>query len=104
MDRKRLDMKTERNGTELTVRLSGQLNTVTSPRLSEHLEAELPGVQLLTLDFEECRMVSSAGLRVLLTAYKKLKAAGGSMVLTHVGDTFREVLEDTGLYSVFTVR
>ena len=104
MDRNRLDLKTEKNGTELTVYLSGQLNTMNSPVLAKHLEAELPGLQLLTLDFEDCQFVSSAGLRVLLSAYKQMKASGGSMVLTHVGNAFREVLEGTGLYGVFDVR
>ncbi len=104
MDRNILDMKTEKNGSELTVRLCGPLNTMTSPMLSKHLEAELPGVQHLALDFADCEFVSSAGLRVLLNVYKSLKAAGGAMVLIHVGDAFREVLEGTGFYTVFDIR
>ena len=58
----------ENNGNELTVRLSGELNTLTAPELSDLLKSELDGVQTLTLDFNECDYVSSAGLRVLLAA------------------------------------
>ena len=50
----------EKNGNELTVRLSGELNTLTAPELSDLLKSELDGVQTLTLDFNECDYVSSA--------------------------------------------
>ena len=49
-----MNLTTEKNGTELTVRLSGELNTLTAPELSSLLDKELPGVQALTLDFAEC--------------------------------------------------
>ena len=104
MDKKRLDLETEKNGTELTIRLSGQLNTATAKKLSDILDEELPGVQLLTLDFEGCSYVSSAGLRVLLATYKKLTAAGGKMLLTNVGENFMEVLDATGLDGSFDIQ
>ena len=98
-----MNLTTEKNGTELTVRLSGELNTLTAPELSSLLDKELPGVQALTLDFAECDYVSSAGLRVLLGTFKQMKAAQGSMELANVGENFRDVLENTGLDAVFGV-
>ena len=98
-----MELKTEKNGTELTVRLSGELNTLTAPDLSKLLDAELSGMEQLTLDFAECDYVSSAGLRVLLGTFKQMKASGGDMRLTNVGEGFMEVLENTGLDSVFDV-
>jgi anti-sigma B factor antagonist len=98
-----MTLTTEKNGTELTVRLSGELNTQTAPELSGLLSKELDGVQELTLDFAECDYVSSAGLRVLLATYKQMSAAKGSMELTNVGENFRDVLENTGLDSVFGI-
>ena len=99
-----MQLTTAKNGSDLTVSLSGELNTLTAPELSSLLEKELGGVQRLTLDFAECDYVSSAGLRVLLATFKQLKAAGGSMVLTHVGENFMDVLQNTGLDAVFDIR
>ena len=93
----------EKNGTNLTVRLNGELNTLTAPELSALLTKELGGVQALTLDFTECDYVSSAGLRVLLATFKQMKAAKGSMSLANVGENFRDVLENTGLDAVFGI-
>ena len=94
----------EKNGNELTVRLSGELNTLTAPELSDLLKSELDGVQKLTLDFAECDYVSSAGLRVLLATFKQMKAAKGSMSLTNVGQSFMDVLQNTGLDAVFDMQ
>lgn len=98
-----MNLTTEKNGTELTVRLSGELNTLTAPELAALLDKELDGVQALTMDFAECDYVSSAGLRVLLGTFKQMKAADGDMRLTNVGENFMDVLENTGLDSVFGI-
>ena len=98
-----MEMTTEKNGTEMKVRLSGELNVMTAPELSDLLDKELNGVQDLTFDFAECDYVSSAGLRVLLATFKKMKAAGGTMQLDNVGTMLRDVLESTGLDAVFEI-
>ena len=98
-----LNMKTEKNGSEMTVFLSGELNTVTAPELGALLDRELPGVQKLTLDFAECGYVSSAGIRVLLSTFKRIKAAKGRLQRSHVGENFMDVLENTGLDAVFDI-
>ena len=98
-----MTLTTEKNGTQLTVRLSGELNTLTAPELSALLSKELTGMQNLTLDFKECDYVSSAGLRVLLATFKQMKVAKGGMELTNVGENFKDVLQNTGLDAVFGV-
>ena len=98
-----LNMRKEKNDSEMTVFLSGELNTVTAPELSAFLDRELPGVQNLRLDFAECDYVSSAGIRVLLSTFKKIKAAKGSLQLNQVGENFMDVLENTGLDAVFDI-
>lgn len=98
-----MELKSQKNGKELTVSLSGELNTLTAPELSALLDKEMPGVQSLTLDFSDCDYVSSAGIRVLLATFKLLKAAKGHMCLKHVGENFMEVLENTGLDAVFDI-
>ena len=88
-----LKLTPQKNGEELTISLEGELNTLTAPELSALLEKELPGMRLLTLDFTGCDYVSSAGIRVLLAAFKQMKGAKGGMRLTNVGENFAEVLE-----------
>ena len=98
-----MKLTAEKNGTALTVRLSGELNTLTASELSALLNKELDGVKALTLDFKECDYVSSAGLRVLLATFKKMKASKGSMALANVGENFLSVLQNTGLNAVLGV-
>ena len=98
-----MTLTTDKNGTQLTVHLNGELNTLTAPELSALLTKELGGVKALTLDFKECDYVSSAGLRVLLATFKQMKAAKGTMALANVGENFRDVLENTGLDAVFGI-
>lgn len=93
----------QKNGTDLTIHLSGELNTLTAPELSTLLDKELVGVKALTLDFAECDYVSSAGLRVLLATFKQMKVAKGTMALQNVGENFKDVLQNTGLDAVFGV-
>ncbi|WP_316630390.1 STAS domain-containing protein [uncultured Ruminococcus sp.] len=99
-----MKLTAEKNGTALTVHLSGELNTLTAPELSALLDKELGGVQELTLNFAECDYVSSAGLRILLATFKKMKASKGSMVLSNVGENFMDVLSNTGLDAVFDIQ
>jgi anti-sigma B factor antagonist len=96
-----MKLTTEKNGAELTVRLNGEVNANTAPELSAFFNEELPGVQALTLDFAECDYVSSAGLRVLLTTFKRMKAADGSMSFANVGKGLMDVFQITGLARVF---
>ena len=96
-----MTLTTDKNGTNLTVHLSGELNTLTAPELTALLDKELGGVKALTLDFAECDYVSSAGLRALLATFKLMKAAGGDIKLANVGENFRDVLKNTGLDAVF---
>ena len=98
-----MTLTSDKNGTKLTVHLSGELNTMTAPNLTALLDKELGGVKELTLDFAECDYVSSAGLRVLLATFKQMKAAKGTMALANVGENFQDVLKNTGLDAVFGI-
>ena len=99
-----MKLTTEKNGTELIVYLSGEVNTQTAPELAALLDKELPGVQSLILDFAECDYVSSAGLRILLATFKRLKASQGSMNLINVGKGLMDVFHITGLAAVFNLK
>ena len=89
-------------GTSLTVAVAGRLDTVTSPDLEAELKASLDGVTDLTLDFAGLEYISSAGLRVLLTAQKRMNAQG-SMRVRNVNETVGEVFEVTGFADFLTI-
>ena len=73
------------NGTELTLKVSGRLDTMTAPDLEAELNNSLPGAESLVLDFSSLDYISSAGLRVLLSAHKVMAGKGG-MTVTHVNE------------------
>ena len=82
--------------------LEGRLDTVSAPELEAELKDALDGVSELTLDLEKLEYISSAGLRVLLTAQKTM-AKQGSMKLVHVNDLVMEILEVTGFVDILTI-
>ncbi len=90
------------NGTELTVVLSGRLDTTTSPKLEAELKKSILGVTTLVFDFASLEYISSAGLRVLLSA-QKIMNKQGSMVIRHINETIREVFDITGFADILTV-
>ncbi|MBP5262320.1 MAG: STAS domain-containing protein [Clostridiales bacterium] len=87
---------------ELTVALEGRLDTLTSPELEEKLEPALEGVTKLIFDFEKLEYISSAGLRILLTAMQVMEEQG-SMVVKNVCEEVREVFEITGFIDDLTI-
>ncbi len=82
--------------------LEGRLDTVTAPDLEKELKASLDGVSELVLDFEKLEYISSAGLRVLLSAQKTM-ARQGEMKITKVNETIMEIFEVTGFSDILTI-
>ena len=89
-----------KNGETLTVALDGRLDTITAPELEAFFGENCGNIEALTLDCEKLVYVSSAGLRVLLTAQKKMK---GAMKLINVCELVMEVFEMTGFVDVLTI-
>ena len=89
-------------GTELEIGLEGRLDTMTAPELEAELRDSLNGVESLKLDFEKLDYISSAGLRVLLSAHKIMSGKGG-MKITNVNEIVREVFEVTGFADILTI-
>ena len=79
--------------------LEGRLDTVTAPQLEETLLAIYPQLSELTFDLEKLEYISSAGLRVLLSAHKVMSCKGGLKV-ANVNEIVREVFEVTGFDSI----
>ena len=85
---------------ELLVAIDGRLDTVTAPELEGFLGKHYEGTDSLTFDCQRLIYISSAGLRVLLTAHKRMK---GAMKLTGVNELVMEVLEMTGFADVWVI-
>ena len=90
------------NGEELTLIVSGRLDTQTAPELENELDASVSGVKELTFDMTNLEYVSSAGLRVILKA-QKIMNAQGSMKLIGVNDSIMEVFDITGFLDILTI-
>ena len=90
------------NGTELTVTITGRLDTTTAPQLEAEFKQSINGIEKLTLDFSALEYLSSAGLRVLLAAQKVMNKQG-EMVVRNVNETISEIFEVTGFSDVLTI-
>jgi anti-sigma B factor antagonist len=90
------------NGTALTLAVEGRLETTTAPELEAVVNNEIADVTDLTFDFAALEYISSAGLRVLLSAQKKM-SAHGTMKIIHVNEIVNEVFEITGFSSILTI-
>ena len=91
-----------RNETALTIALSGRLDTVTAPELEAVLKDALADVSEMTFDFEKLDYISSAGLRVLLSAQKTMNRQG-TMKVIHVNEMILEIFEVTGFSDILTI-
>lgn len=90
------------NGNELTVNLTGRLDTTTAPQLEAELKQNISGVEKLVLDFAALEYLSSAGLRVLLAAQKAMNKQG-EMIIRNVNDTIQDIFEVTGFSEILTI-
>ena len=90
------------NGNELTLALSGRLDTITAPQLETEVKENIDGVECLVFDFAALDYLSSAGLRVLLTA-QKIMNKQGSMVVRNINETIAEIFEVTGFCDILTI-
>ena len=97
-----MDIKKTKNDTTLTLAIQGRIDTTTAPQLEAELRSDIDGVTELYLDSTGVEYISSAGLRVLLSA-QKLMSRQGKMVLSHVNESVMEVFEVTGFSDILTI-
>ncbi len=96
-----MNIKKKKDGTTLTVFISGRIDTATAPTADAAINESLDGVQSLILDFTEVNYLSSAGLRMLLSLQKKMMKKDG-MKLIGVNDDVSDVFEVTGFDEILT--
>ena len=97
-----MTIEIKRNAEETTIELVGRLDTTTAPALDKTINEDITGTKNLVLDVKELEYISSAGLRVLLGAQKKMQKLG-SMKVTNVREEVMEVFEMTGFADILTI-
>ena len=97
-----LNIEKKIEGSNMNVALSGRLDTTTAPQLEAELKGSMDGVSSLVMDFEKLEYISSAGLRVLLSA-QKIMNKQGEMKLIHVNDVINEIFDVTGFSDILNI-
>ena len=97
-----MTIEIKRNTEETIINLVGRLDTITAPALDKTINEDIAGTKNLVLDVKELEYISSAGLRVLLGAQKKMQKIG-SMKVKNVREEVMEVFEMTGFADILVI-
>ena len=89
-------------GTKLTIALEGRLDTTTSPQLESELHPDIDAATELTFDLEQLQYISSAGLRVLLSA-QKIMNKQGTMTIKNVCPEIMDIFDVTGFVDILNI-
>ena len=96
-----MEIKSTTEGTRLTIAVSGRVDTVTAPELAAALK--FGDATCVVIDLANVPYMSSAGLRLLLAAHKKMLGKGGELRIANVQETVREVLDITGFSDILNL-
>ena len=97
-----MNIQKTKEGSALTVALEGRLDTVTAPQLEGELRSAVDGVTELIFDLSALEYISSAGLRVLLSAQKVMNRQG-SMSIRNVSAEIMEIFDVTGFTDILNI-
>ena len=97
-----MKIEIKKNASETIIEIIGRLDTITAPALDKTINEDLENTTTLILDIKELEYISSAGLRVLLAAQKKMQKIG-SMKVINVCTEVMEVFEMTGFADILVI-
>ena len=97
-----MTIEIKRSAENTVIEIIGRLDTTTAPALDKTINEDTADTKNLVLDLKGLEYISSAGLRVLLGAQKKMQKIG-SMKLISVREEVMEILEMTGFADIFTI-
>jgi anti-sigma B factor antagonist len=99
-----IDLKVDRDGTGAVLRVTGEVDLTSAPRLDDEVTALIEGaVTDLTIELKGVSFMDSTGLRVLLKASKMIDSNGGKLQLAQPSDPVKRLLEVSGLDTHFTL-
>ena len=90
------------NGEELVFEIEGNIDSTTAPNLYDEVNKSLDGIKSLVFDFAKVDYISSAGLRVLLAAYK-IMSKQGKMVIRNANSNVMDIFQITGFTNFLTI-
>ena len=97
-----MTIESKKDAGKLTLTITGRLDTSTAPKLEETLKGSYDGVTELVFDLQKLEYISSAGLRVLLSAQKTMNKQG-SMKVINVCEEIMEIFEITGFTDILNI-
>ena len=97
-----MTIEIKKNQLETMIEIAGRLETITAPALDKAINEDIGDTKNLVLDVKDMEYISSAGLRVLLAAQKKMQKIG-SMKVTNVCEEVMEVFEMTGFADILVI-
>ena len=97
-----MTIEIKKNATEIVILIGGRLDTITAPTLDKIINEDIGDAKNLILDMKNLEYISSAGLRVLLGAQKKMQKIG-SMKVINVCELVMEVFEMTGFADILVI-
>lgn len=97
-----MTIEIKKNTDEIVLKITGRLDTITAPALDKTINENLGEIKNLILDFKSLEYISSAGLRVLLNAQKKMQQIG-VMKIINVCEEVMDVFEITGFADILTI-
>ena len=97
-----MNIKKTITDTKMELVLEGRLDTNTSPQLEDEIKGDINSITLLDIDLSDLAYISSAGLRVLLSA-QKIMNRQGEMIIRNVNDDIMDVFEVTGFVDILNI-
>ena len=94
-----MTIEIKKTGTATVIEIAGRLDTTTAPVLDKTISEDISENSDLTLDLKNLEYISSAGLRVLLSAQKRMRRSG-SMKLRNVCEEVMDIFEMTGFADI----
>lgn len=92
------------DGKRLLLLIEGRIDTITSQELEKEINEELGNFESLTLDFNDLKYISSAGLRVLIITQKKLNDENIPFEIINVNGTVGEIIQMSGFDKILTIK
>lgn len=99
-----MTVTTDIENKKMTAAIDGRLDTSTSPELESKLKDIPAGITELNLDMKDTEYVSSAGLRIILSLHKRMTKTLGTLYISNVNESVKEIFDITGFSDILDIR
>ncbi len=99
-----MTVTTDIENKKMTAAIDGRLDTSTSPELEGKLKDIPAGITELNLDLKDTEYVSSAGLRIILSLHKRMTKSSGTLYISNVNESVKEIFDITGFSDILDIR